>query len=210
MTVRTTVRAAVVLALVTPTLAWAAPKPPPCQLTKDDKGDVYAVRNVPDQKTPDPALDLVSADVGSNATTLTAVIRVDKLAAPATSPVGVNYSMTFNVTGSDLLYYASATRGPAVTGFDFGSRENLPAVTSVSTSRGVPTGVFDEGTSEVRISIPLEMFGDTAKFALGKTKVSVIEVFASRGTAHRGPFADDAPGGKSYVHGGASCVPVGK
>ncbi|HVE63329.1 MAG TPA: hypothetical protein VNB94_05965 [Mycobacteriales bacterium] len=200
---------ALVLALTTPVVATAAPGPA-CQSTKDDKGDVYALRNAADQKTPDPALDLVSADVASNASTLTAVIRVDKLGSPSTAPSGVNYSLTFNVSGSELLYYASATRGPAMTGFDFGSRENLPAVTSVSTSRGVPAGTFDEGTSEVRISVPLTMFGDSVKFVLGKTKVSVVEVFSSRGAAHRGPFADDAAGGKSYVHGTKNCVVVGK
>lgn len=195
--------------------AVAAPKPAPkpkpmCKQVIDDAGDEYAVRNAADQKVDDDALDVLSADVATNATTMTIAIRVKKLAAfPTTSPAGGTYQMTFNVGNEAALYYALVSAGPNGLYSEFGTREALPAVTSVPTVLGTPTPVLDLGKNEVRLSFPLSLFG-AVKLVKGKTKVSPVETTAGRGNRGRGVFADDAVGGKNYVAGTPSCVVVGK
>lgn len=195
--------------------AAAAPKPAPkpkpmCKQVIDDAGDEYAVRNAADQKVADDALDVLSADVATNATTMTIVIRLKKLAAfPSTSPVGGTYQMTFNVGDEATLYYALVSAGPNGLYSEFGTREALPAVTSVPTIIGTPTPVLDLGKSEVRMSFPLSLFGPV-KLVKNKTKIAPVETTAGRGNRGRGLFADDAVGGKNYVVGTPSCVVVGK
>ncbi|HUR14249.1 MAG TPA: hypothetical protein VM097_07115 [Mycobacteriales bacterium] len=209
-----------VLALVTslalPALgAAAAPKKPKliCNMVLDDKGDPYVLRQQPDAKQADDALDLVSADIASNATTMTMVIRLAKLAVPpATSPVGGTYQVTFTLSGNDeTLYYALVSTDPSGAPFsEFGTRDALPAVTSVATVLGTPTAVVDLAKSQVRASWPLSLFGSGVTLKKGVTKVFPVEVTAGRGTHGRGVFADDATGSKGYPLGAPSCVTVGK
>lgn len=193
----------------------AKPKPKPlCNQVVDDKGDPYVVRQEPSAKQADDALDLVSADVASNAKTMTVAIRLAKLATPpATSPVGATYQLTFNLSGdeAETLYYVLVSTDPSGAGYsEFGTRQSLPAVTSVSTVLGTPTAVVDVAKSQVRASFPLSLFGSGASLKKGVTKVLPVELTAGRGTHGRGVFADDAVGGKSYPLGAASCLPVGK
>jgi hypothetical protein len=217
MRARRTLVLAVVTGLALPVAgAAAAPKKakPVCNLFADDKGDPYVVRQEPDAKQADDALDLVSADVGTNATTFTMVIRLAKLATPpATSPVGATYQMTFNLSGdeSETLYYVLVSTDPSGAGYsEFGTRMPLPAVTSTSTVLGTPTPVVDVAHSQVRASFPLSLFGSGVTLKKGVTKVLPVELTAGRGTHGRGVFADDASGSKLYPLGAASCVTVGK
>lgn len=191
--------------------AKPAPKPKPmCKQVTDDAGDEYVVRQAPDQKQADDALDVLSADVATNATTMTIAIRVKKLATfPATSPVGGTYQMTFNVGDEAALYYALVSTGPNGLYSEFGTRAALPAVTSVPTVLGTPTPTLDMAKNEVRLSFPLSLFG-SVKLVKGKTKIAPAETTAGRGNHGRGVFADDAVGGKNYVVGTPSCVLVGK
>lgn len=187
-----------------------APVKPMCKQVTDDSGEEYVVRNAATQTVDDDALDLLSADVATNATTMTVVLRVKKLAtAPTTSPAGATYQMTFNVGNEEALYYALVSTGPNGLFSEFGTREALPAVTSVPTVIGTPTPKLDLAKNEVRMSFPLSLFG-SVKLVKGKTKIAPVETTTGRGNRGRGVFADDSVGGKNYVAGTASCVAVGK
>jgi hypothetical protein len=213
MLTRRTIALAALAALVAPaSTSMAASKPAPklCKQVTDDPGDAYVLRQAATQKQADDALDLLSADVATNAKTMTVVFRVKKLATtPTTSPSGATYQMTFNVGNEDALYYVAVTTGPAPLYSEFGTREALPAVTSTWTVLGTPTAVLDPAKNEVRASLPLSLFG-AVKLIKGKTKIAPVETTTGRGAHGRGVFSDDAVGGKSYVTGGASCVLVGK
>ncbi|MDQ1689289.1 MAG: hypothetical protein QOK42_2264 [Frankiaceae bacterium] len=216
MTARRIVALAALSAVLAPAAtAMAAAKPAPkvkpmCKQVTDDAGDPYIVRQAPSQTAPDDALDVLSADVATNATTMTVAIRVKKLAAfPTTSPAGGTYQMTFNVGNEEATYYALVSSGPNGLYSEFGTRAALPAVTSVPTVLGTPTPVLDLAKNEVRLSFPLSLFG-SVKLVKGKTKIAPIETTAGRGNHGRGVFADDAVGGKNYVAGSASCLVVGK
>ena len=206
---------AVLALLAAPAVGANAAKPAPkvkpmCNQVTDDAGDPYIIRQAPGQTQAEDALDILSADVATNATTMTVVLRLKKLAAsPTTSPTGGTYQMTFNVGSEEALYYVSVSTGPAPLYSEFGTRENLPAVTSTSTVLGNPTPVMDLAKNEIRASFPLSLFG-SVKLVKGKTKISPVETTAGRGAHGRGVFADDAVGGKNYVAGTPSCVVVGK
>lgn len=206
----------VIGALAVPCIgAQAAARPkvkPVCNLVVDDKGDPYGVRQAPDATVPDDALDVLSADVATNAKTMTVVLRLAKLSTPpTTSPAGATYQMTFNVGSDPKIYYVSVSTDPSGASYsEFGSRESLPAVTSIATVLGTPTAVIDLAKSQVRASFPLSLFGSGVTLKKGVTKVLPVETTSGRGTRGKGVFADDAVGGRSYVLGAASCVAVGK
>lgn len=184
----------------------AKPKPI-CKNVFDDKGDVVLTQAAPESVTPDPALDLVSADLGSNAKVVTAAIRVDKLARPAsTSPGGTVYELRFTHAKSDLTYTLWAHVTGATATYGVGTVD--PAATAhLVESTGTATGVVDLAKNEIRITAPYSALGG-AKVGV---KVGIDEVVAKRSAANQfyGRYADDATGGKSFLFGAASCVKVG-
>lgn len=204
--------AAVAGVALTSAPAFAASKPkvkPMCNQVTDDAGDPYIVRQAPSQTQAEDALDILSADTATNGSSMTVVIRVKKLAdPPTTSPTGATYQMTFNVGDEAALYYVAVSTGPSGLYSEFGTREQLPAVTSVATVLGNPTAKLDMAKNEIRATFPLSLFG-SVKLIKGKTKIAPVETTAGRGAHGKGVFADDAVGGKNYVAGSLSCVKVG-
>lgn len=168
-----------------------APPKPVCNLITDPKGDV---------STGDQSLDVLSADVATNATMITGVIRVAKLANPDTmSPQGTFYSIRF-------------TAGSSQTG------QNLDiqlAPTGNTFEGGAGTGVVDLAKNEIRISVPLSHWtGNTALSPgpplhdfivyadLGNDVLATPTTFTAAG--------DTATSKATYAPGTPSCVAVGK
>src|SRR5687768_14584060 len=108
--------AAGVLGLMAATVgvAGAAPaKPKPvCNLVQDAKDDTFAARYQETAGAYGPqesSLDIVSADLASDAKTLTGVLRVQSLAAaPATSPGGASYDINFTTPSIEAPLYVRA------------------------------------------------------------------------------------------------------
>ena len=143
-----TPRLALALALavtgVTAFGASAAPASKPvCNLLIDPTGDVTV---------PSANLDIVSADIASDARRLTAVIRVSKLAtSDGTAPTGVAYSFRFKLPGSAVQFYLLASVEPApiaATTFEFGTVETGNSLTPI----GPATGVIDVAASNLEPS----------------------------------------------------------
>lgn len=201
--------------------ATAAPKPA-CEVVKDDKGDTFAVRAQDGAGAFGPqedALDIVSADLGSDGKTLTAVLRVAKLAlTTGTAPNGISFRMQFTHAGvaPDVNLYMDARASGGATVFSAGSR-NVTA--NVSTKLGDVQGVFDVAKNEVRISAPLSLFKDVGGpikagtrlifNELDQTSARVVAVNPVAGTA-TAAFADVTTSTAAYVVGDPTCVPVGK
>jgi hypothetical protein len=199
---------------------------PVCNLVADAKGDA-AYNNVPGADGD----DIVSADVASDATTITGVLRTAALTSPdPQAPFGRGYFVLFSAPGSADQLFVSARTYPQGTTFVYGY-QGVDPNTGVNTSYtlGQATGVLDAAKSEVRISVPIKALVDGAKAKLAPgTKLSALTAQTYR-IAGQGfvPSQSPAPGaprvpiggvllpfddatGSSYVMSTPSCVVVGK
>jgi hypothetical protein len=208
-------------------MASAAPKAKPvCNLIVDAKGDAaYSAAPGADGD------DIVSADVASNSTTVTGVVRVAALASPdPQAPLGRNYTVLFSAPKSGDLLFMSARTYPQGTKFVYGYQAMDPS-TGVNTNYalGDATGTTDTAKGEIHISVPVKGFvdGAKAKLAPGAKLVGLtatVDRIVGQGFvpsqspapgAPRVPLGgfllpfDDAAGG-SYLMGTRSCVVVGK
>lgn len=179
--------------------AGAAPAKPVCNLITDGTGDVTA---------PSANLDIVSADIGSDAKKLTGVIRVAKLATgDGTAPTGVAYNFRFMLPGSDVRYYLLASAEPSPLGattFEFGTIETGNALTPI----GDATGTFDLARNEVRITAPTS-FG-AVKIKPG-TKLVSLQALTQRRFVVLLSGADSTviDERKTYTAGTKTCVKPG-
>jgi hypothetical protein len=201
--------------------ALAAPKAS-CNLIEDEKGDTFAIRTQDSFGAYGPqenALDIVSGDLASDGTVLTAVLRVEKLAlSTATAPNGISFRVQFAHDGldEDTVLYVDARASGGSTVFTAGSRN---ATTNVSTKLADATGVFDEGKNEVRIHAPLKVFAGLGGGITTSTRLTLADLdqTSSRfvGTnpvtgAGTAVFADVTRSDKTYKVGSPSCVVPGK
>ena len=181
--------------------ALAAPKPV-CNLVKDEKGDAAIVSS-------QPALDIVTGDIATNAKNITAVIRLDGTPSGANAEAagGTRYSFLFSPQGAENPQYLSAL-------VPFVGEPTFRTGQAVTDDAGTTTYTNDtdqvEGVikdDEVTITAPLSAFASRASMKSG-TKLSglQVETFALVGV-FLVPVDDAA--GKSYVVGTRSCVTPG-
>lgn len=210
--------------------APAKPKPaaaaPVCNLVADPKGDAK-YNGVPGAAGD----DIVSADVASDATTITGVLRLAGLSASdPNAPFGRGYFVLFSAPSSADQLFVSARTYPQGTKFVYGYQGVDPnSGINTSYTLGDATGVVDTAKGEIRISAPVKGLVDGAKAklasgvtlkALAATSYRIVgQGFVPSQSPAPGaprvplggfllPF-DDAAGGK-YVMGAPSCVAVGK
>ena len=193
------------------TSASAAAKPV-CNLLTDPKGDATGDAGAAN----DPVMDIISADVASNAKKITAVLRVQKLAATSVNyPLGISWRVNFVI--GDTTYTMSA----------ISDRSGLAAQTSYADpttkqgtiARAPTTVVLDTAKSEVRITASAVAFGDrvnvkpgTLVTGLGALTVGIFQLPTNPVVNGNLSYttADTATGGKDCLAGTASCVVVGK
>jgi len=200
--------------VVTAGAAAAAPKAPPvqpsCNLMIDDKGDAKFLGAVPN----DANLDITSADVASDAKTVTAVLRVASFAATdPQSPLGRGYYVLFNAPGSDFPVYFNMQITPDLTRFAWGDREVLATGSGSYVRKGDATGVIDAAKGEIRISVPVADVKAVAKVTPGMKLTNIsASATAVLGTSQTGGLVstvDSATSTKPYVAGSPSCVKPG-
>jgi hypothetical protein len=204
-------------------VANAAKVKPVCNLITDPKGDSN-LDGVPGEGT----VDIVSADIASNAKTLTAVVRLADLQNPdPESPLGLAYYLEFNVPGSSAVWFLTARLYPTGNHFFFGYQGPdplLPLNTLYATD--AVTGVVDTAKKEIRVSAPLSVVNKSVKVHSGvKLSGLVASAYKVLGqglvpSQNVGPGRlplgglsetyDTAPSSKIYVMGTPSCVAVGK
>ena len=189
-------------------VASAAPKVKPvCNLLVDAKDDAkgFLVTEPGPVPVSDPNLDILSADLATDAKKITAVIRLAAMdATDPMSPGGHAFYLNFSVNGVPFYLNADndATLGRSfsVGGFD---AEGFRA------SFGEASGVFDVMKKEIRITAPLSALTGAGKVKPGAT-IDGIEALAQRLAVVLTPSADDAVASATYKAQAPSCVAVGK
>lgn len=175
------------------------PKPIPkvCNLVKDDAtNDGTGIGNgFPAVAPNDPTLDVLSADVASNATTLTAVIRlasVDFAPTQGSAQTGHAYDVTFMARGTAVV-----VRG-------------VIAPTGESWAGGKGKGTVDKVKKEVRIHVPIASLAVPFKpnEKLTELRATSWRWVGSVGEVTLG-LVDRANGVAPYTASAPSCVTVG-
>jgi hypothetical protein len=199
--------ASVVSLLAGPVVSQAAAKPKPvCHLIPD----------APDDTSPVPAdsLELLSADIASDARRLTAVFRVKQLAdTEPTAPLGRIYQVNLIGQGGTTYAFLSYFVTPAGGAFKYGYR----SVGSVDEAKGAATGKIDSARNEIRVTVPvaaLSALPGVGSFKAG-ARITSIQVRLSRwhgayvdDQTHGGvdSEADTALASRNYLGGTPSCV----
>lgn len=206
-------------------VSLAAPKPRPvCNLLLDPTGDTFVARAQESAGAYGPhedTFDITSADIATDAKTITGVIRAKKVAkSNNSSPVGNGYAVEFKIPGSAMTMSLRATFSRAGDLYE-ASYKDASVPNSPSVLLAVATGVLDEKKNEVRISAPLSVFDSQGGIKPGN-KITDLNAFSGRAVppalaqpgqpiSPRFVFADAAiDGPKPYTAGQRSCVPVGK
>ena len=204
-----------------PTLEAADAAPPrSCEHVRDAAGDSGLLGGEggggPVPGTYDASVDIVSADVATHRTHLTAVIRVEALTIPAQpTPYGAAWSMHFATPEAAFFLEAKRTLD--------GDRFHLSVYTtpySGDTSQsylydplGAVSGVIDGSRNEVRLTAPLSMFAPYDKITAGApiTKLLAISWITQAVMEYPGANtqADEGSSTASYPAGARSCVKVG-
>jgi hypothetical protein len=182
--------------------AIAAPKAAPvCNLVTDDVGDTASA--------PFPAsnaIDIKSADIGSDGETLTAVLRVAKYTANETETIyGKRYIVAFEGAGLKPMYL-TALDYPAGISYNFGEVTESATGPSYS-STGTAKGAIDAAKGEIKISVTAS---DLAAASFGKLQkrglLKGINAVTFRRVGNQLFEGDDASTSKKYTVGAASCV----
>jgi hypothetical protein len=191
------------LVLAGPAGAASAPKPV-CNLVTDQAGDASVQPPLPS----DDSLDIVSADLASNAKSVTAVLRLKSLgAASPYSVTGRNYYLLFNVPGATNPVYFSAESDVTGTTYHWGDLETVNGLGSY-TSKGTATGVTDVAKNEIRITTSVSDLAVVGKAKPGN-KLSALHASTTAVLGVLVADVDTADGSKSYVAGAPSCVKPG-
>jgi hypothetical protein len=186
--------------VVTGGAALAAPAPV-CNLVQDETGDTASA--------PFPAsnaIDIKSADIASDGTTLTAVLRVAKYTANETETVyGKRYIVAFEGAGLKSMYL-TALDYPAGISYNFGEVTDSATGPSYS-STGTAKGAIDAAKGEIKISVAAS---DLAAASFGKLQkggvLKGINAVTFRRVGNQLFAGDDASTSKKYTVGAASCV----
>jgi hypothetical protein len=165
---------------------------PVCKLVTDRSGDAKGTGTALTTPSSDANLDIISADVATNATTLTGVVRVSKLASSdSTAPAGWQYQVVFSVGGyTDTV---EVVVGPSGT----------------SWNGGKGTGKIDAAKKEVRISVPLSALHVPVKPGTVLTGIGARTFRVGSSNQIVLGLVDTADSSKTYVAGARSCVKVG-
>lgn len=191
----------------------AKPSRPACPLMVDPQGDTgHQNTSIGD----DPALDFVSADVASNRTHLTVVMRFAQLAMPpAGSPGGAMYDYAITVNGTEFVLVAAYRTG---IGAEFRLRTRQwttvgpvgPVgpieVFRLTTVEARVDGVFDEDRSEIRMTVAIaDMPGVRPGHKVTDFRLMSWMYAGDVGASTDGIRLSNRP----YVIGSRSCVAVG-
>jgi hypothetical protein len=179
----------------------------PCNLLTDAAGDAEGLI-LPGN---DPQMDILSADLATNAKTLTGVIRLAKVGTTNTTgaPGGAAYFLQFNAAGApNPLYVSAAFDREGVATYSFGQYTVVGATGNYDELGTVTTGVVDTVKNEIRVSVPVTGF--TGASIKKGVKLSELEASSTFQLVALVGTIDEATGGKAYTAGGASCVVVGK
>lgn len=190
-----TLATAAVIGLVVPAAAAGQhatkKRKPVCNLVKDGSGDATGTGTAVTGPN-DGNLDIVGADVATNARTLTAVVRLAALSSSdSNSPGGREYQVVFTV-------------GTATTGVDA-----VVGPTGTATASGGGTALVDAAKKQVRISVPLSALEVKVAPSTPLTRIGARTYRVLGNDQIVLGNTDSADSASSYTPGWPSCVKVG-
>jgi hypothetical protein len=188
---------------------------PVCRLVTDAAGDEAELNAV--RANGEPSLDILSADVATDARNLTTVVRVKRLG-PVTNPALVwRYELAFTVR--ETTFFSTTTRfvdgdEAAIYVID-GEYDTEQGVSAYTGHRvGFATVVFDTRANEVRVTAPLSLFTDSPISGDVDLRGPLASTWTATGSKTAGTSTsgsvDFAGPGKPYRHQAPSCVRVGR
>lgn len=196
-------------------VAPGADAAPACGLLTDRRGDVEIGYVTPHR---DDRVDLVAADLGNDARSLTAVIRVAGLDATAAHP-GLHWHLEFDLRGTE--YHVTAERLPDGDRFSLQrllvvnpGDANVVNVTELQRVASA-TGSIDVARGEIRVTVPLTAFEPALRKRDTLTDVQAYAevspgTTATPGTSHARLVRDDADTTRTFVVGTPTCVARGR
>jgi hypothetical protein len=240
---RTAVLAAVLLVPLLGSVAGAAPRPY-CHVLRDELRDTGQQETVADGTTSD--VDLVGGDLATDATRLTAVIRLRDLTPddPTAAYQGKTYELWFDLD-AERHYFFEASFNSDTSGFRLNKASSgwVRPEDERTGAYGEPqvwlvaqaAGVVDTKANEIRLTVPLKVFGLSRAGLRKGTRLFNLGAYTSRSfgdypgspvpstiplpggddakpVMHPGNAWDAANGTRTdaYVVGAPSCVNVGR
>ena len=185
--------------------AVAGPQTRTCRLVTDAADDSHATGSV--GAVPMSSTDILSADLASEGTYITAAIRVKDLYARATQTDGIAASLRFTVGKSTFQLYGGEShwRGQEYTVWH---QERGDDEHPTWGFMGYASGMFNDDDSTVYITATLKSLGLAAKGQTARKLRAEAGYGVDAGVTGGGMRTDDAPSDASYVFGSPSCSPV--
>jgi hypothetical protein len=178
---------------VTPASAANKPKPKPkvsCNLVKDAEGDGTVLG------LSSPALDILSADISSGPTEVTAILRLKSGAVENDPYLTGGAIWNFNVTVDDIKYSFTATWPTIVT-----PNRQLSGGLTAGSSRSQPEATFRRVGNDFLWTV-----GRAAIPGLKKAKQFILVTGASSGADSTGADGASAQPGTKYADKSPSCL----
>lgn len=184
------------------------PKPTPkpvCNLIVDKAGDASVLGPDPS----DASLDILSADVASNAKHLTAVLRVRNLSASSLAATGRNYYVQFSTPTAKNPIYLSYETTPYGNYSSWGALERGAGGVGSYTYEGDATATVNKAKNEIRVTVPIGKLAALARLKPG-AKITKLHANTSAGFVVLVSDVDEADSTKTYIAGAPSCVKPGR
>lgn len=181
-----------------------APKPV-CNLVVDDAGDASVLGPDPSDST----LDILSADLASDAKNVTAVLRVKSLSGSSAAATGRNYYVQFTTASAKNPIYFSYETSPLGSFFSWGDLEPGAGGVDSYTGKGDAIGTIDKAKNEIHLTVPVKELSLLANLRPG-VKVTSISANTTAAFVVLVSTVDEAEGTKAYIAGAPSCVKPGK
>lgn len=189
--------------------APAAGAPAPiCRHVTDPAGDETTVEGLrPPLVTPDPTIDVVSADLGIDTRYVTAVVRFRDL---TDRPVDRRWDRFYFRAGSHTFRFEVLRWYPtAPPSTDTASFSRVGVSDSDVSDLAVPAYTYDTATGELRLSVPVATTNPYVRIVKG-TKVGSFRIESQRSysvAVHE--VYDSAQNARSWTVGVPSCVRPG-
>ncbi|MDX6197205.1 MAG: hypothetical protein QOJ79_356 [Actinomycetota bacterium] len=204
--------AALLVAPATPSLAGSSSS---CRLIQDAAGDGNDQLNGTRLGPNEPDLDIVSADIASNARSVTTVVRLSNLGTALEAAGRRNLYRFFFQLGSRHEYVVTlATR--SLDGEQFSVIVPTEGSDVPGTDTAVPaTGTFDVAHNEVRVTIPLSLASGNHNMPHQTYFHNLVaDTYRGIGTeaaggANASTSIDYASTDRRYLAGSSSCVHIG-
>jgi hypothetical protein len=195
-----------VAALAVPVAADAAPRQS-CRLVRDAANDSYAAGG-PVNGLPMASTDIVSADLASESTYITAAITVRDLSARASETDAIGFGLSFLLHGSRYELYGGESHARG-TEFTLWHQTGGSFEQPEWGFKAYASGLLDDDSSTAYVTVPLTMLGVDGTDHIPASRLRAASGFGADALFTGGGSRTDlADSDASYRLGTPSCSPA--